>query len=102
MLATYGNEENEEEEGGTRVYAKKDSQLYGDDRHEKFVSSQFMKKYIHVARNIKVSFIKSYYSIKSLVFFVAYFSILCIIVTLTWNHKVMMRCDTIKQACPEM
>jgi len=53
LLATYGNEENEEEEGGTRVYAKKDSQLYGDNRHEKFVSSQFMKKYIHVARNIK-------------------------------------------------
>ena len=57
LLATYGNEENEEEEGGTRVYAKKDSQLYGDNRHEKFVSSQFMKKYIHVARNIKVSLI---------------------------------------------
>ena len=54
LLATYGSEETEEEEGGTRVYAKKDSQLYGANRHEKFVSSQFMKKYIHVARNIKV------------------------------------------------
>jgi len=53
LLATYANEETEEEEGGTCVYAKKDSQLYGDNRHEKFVSAQFMKKYIHVARNIK-------------------------------------------------
>ena len=53
-MATYANEETEEEEGGTRVYAKKDSQLYGDNRQEKLVSAQFMKKYIHVARNIKV------------------------------------------------
>jgi len=67
-LTTYTAEENEEEEGGTRVYAKKDSQLYGDNRQEKFVSAQFMKKYIHVARNIKVclhySFLKNNYKVK--------------------------------------
>jgi len=54
VLATYTNEENEEEEGGTSIYAKKDTQLYGNsNKHEKFVSGKFMKKYIHVARNIK-------------------------------------------------
>lgn len=55
-LSTYANEEQEEQEGGTPLYAKRDNQLYGaKSKKERFVSAQFMKKYIHVARNIKPS-----------------------------------------------
>ncbi|XP_065652017.1 DNA replication licensing factor MCM3 isoform X2 [Hydra vulgaris] len=44
----------QDDEEVTRVYAKKDSQLYGEgSKKEKFVSIPFMKKYIHVAKNIK-------------------------------------------------
>lgn len=53
VLATYNVEEDEPQEG-THVYAKKDTQLYGEkSKHERFVSMPFMKKYIHVAKNIK-------------------------------------------------
>lgn len=52
VLATYA--EQTEDEGETEIYAKKDTQLYGDkDKQELFVSVKFMKKYIHVAKNIK-------------------------------------------------
>jgi len=55
VLSTYNTEQNEEEQE-TEIYAKKDTQLYGEtDKQEQFVSVQFMKKYIHVARNIKPS-----------------------------------------------
>ena len=56
VLATYNAEEEQESEEGTRIYAKKDAQLYGTSKHKKdrFVSLPFMKKYIHVARNIRV------------------------------------------------
>jgi len=54
VLATFADEEEESEEG-TQVYAKADAQLYGTRRSkkDKFVSIPFMKKYIHVAKNIK-------------------------------------------------
>ena len=60
MLATY-NAEDEETDEGMQVYAKKDAQLYGErNSKDKFVSMPFMKKYIHVAKNIKVLFFKWY------------------------------------------
>jgi len=53
VLTTY---EDQGEEGETEIYAKKDTQLYGEkDKNEQFVSVKFMKKYIHVAKNIKPS-----------------------------------------------
>lgn len=56
VLATYNADEEQEEEEGTKVYAKKDTQLYGEkNMHERFISMPFMKKYIHVAKNIKPS-----------------------------------------------
>ena len=56
VLATYNAEEEEESEEGTQVYAKQDAQLYGSrrDTKQRFVSIPFMKKYIHVAKNIRV------------------------------------------------
>ena len=47
----------EDDEEDTQIYAKKDAQLYGKerDRKDKFVSIQFMKKYIHLAKAIRVS-----------------------------------------------
>jgi len=53
VLSTYNTDQTDEEQE-TEVYAKKDTQLYGEsDKQEQFVSVQFMKKYVHVARNIK-------------------------------------------------
>ena len=48
----------EENEDDAQIYAKKDAQLYGKerDRKDKFVSIPFMKKYIHLAKAIRVSF----------------------------------------------
>eukprot|EP00794_Sanderia_malayensis_P011928 gene11928-13163_t len=45
----------EDEEEDAPVYAKKDAQLYGkqSSKKDKFVSIQFMKKYIHLAKAIK-------------------------------------------------
>lgn len=55
VLSTY-NTDQAEQEKETEIYAKKDTQLYGEaDKQEQFVSVQFMKKYIHVAKNIKPS-----------------------------------------------
>ena len=46
----------EDEEEDTQIYAKKDAKLYGKekDRKDKFVSIPFMKKYIHLAKAIRV------------------------------------------------
>ncbi len=46
----------EDEEEDAPIYAKKDAQLYGkqSNKKDKFVSMQFMKKYIHLAKAIKV------------------------------------------------
>ena len=46
-------EEEEGEEEEVMVFDKHDSLLHGDSRADKFVSSKFMKKYIHVARALK-------------------------------------------------
>jgi DNA replication licensing factor MCM3 len=52
VLTTYADQA--EDEGETEVYAKKDTQLYGErNKNEKIISVKFMKKYIHVAKNIK-------------------------------------------------
>ncbi|CAI8024024.1 DNA replication licensing factor MCM3 [Geodia barretti] len=47
------DEEEEEEEEEVMVFDKHDALLHGDSRAEKFVSSKFLKKYIHVARALK-------------------------------------------------
>ena len=46
----------DEEDEETPVYAKKDAQLYGQEaqKKQKFVSMAFMKKYIHLAKAIRV------------------------------------------------
>ena len=46
-------EEEEEEEEEVMVFDKHDFLLHGENRAEKFVSSKFLKKYIHVARALK-------------------------------------------------
>ena len=48
-------EEEEEEEEEVMIFDKHDAILHGEDKAQKFVSSRFMKKYIHVARALKVS-----------------------------------------------
>ena len=57
-MLTTGDLDGEDKEEDTQIYAKKDAQLYGkqSDRKDKFVSIQFMKKYIHLAKAIRVSF----------------------------------------------
>jgi len=67
VLATYNAEEEEESEEGTQVYAKQDAQLYGSrrDTKQRFVSIPFMKKYIHVAKNIRPALSKEAASIIS-------------------------------------
>jgi len=67
VLATYNAEEEEEGEEGTQVYAKQDAQLYGSrrDTKQRFVSIPFMKKYIHVAKNIRPALSKEAASIIS-------------------------------------
>ena len=57
-LATGGSEvggqgAGEEEEEEVMVFDKHDTLLHGDSKAEKFVSSRFLKKYIHVARALK-------------------------------------------------
>ena len=47
------DEEEEEEEEEVMVFDKHDSLLHGENKTEKFVSSKFLKKYIHVARALK-------------------------------------------------
>lgn len=47
--------EEEEEEEEVMIFDKHDAILHGEDKAQKFVSSRFMKKYIHVARALKVS-----------------------------------------------
>lgn len=46
-------DEEEEEEEEVMVFDKHDSLLHGENKTEKFVSSKFLKKYIHVARALK-------------------------------------------------
>lgn len=48
-----GQRTEEEEDEGTNIFDKHDNMLHGHSKMEKYVSSQFMKKYIHVARALK-------------------------------------------------
>lgn len=58
MLSTNNPDENEATVQDTPLYEKYDALLHGSSRSktDKIVSMQFMKKYIHVARALKVSF----------------------------------------------
>ena len=49
-----GVEEEEEEDEDVPIFEKHNVILHGQNKMEKFVSSRFMKKYIHVARALKV------------------------------------------------
>ena len=49
-----GRRVEEEEEEEVMIFDKHDAILHGESKAEKFVSSRFMKKYIHVARALKV------------------------------------------------
>ncbi len=57
MLSTRNPDENESTVQETPLYEKYDALLHGSSRlkTDKIVSMQFMKKYIHVARALKVS-----------------------------------------------
>ena len=48
-----GRGEGEEEEEEMTIFDKHDVILHGESKTEKFVSSRFMKKFIHVARALK-------------------------------------------------
>lgn len=50
---THGLEEEEQEDEDTPIFEKHDSLLHGERVTQKFLSSIFMKKYIHVARAMK-------------------------------------------------
>ena len=60
-MLTTGDLNGEDEDDDTPIYAKKDSQLYGkqSNRKDRFVSMQFMKKYIHLAKAIRVSHLRT-------------------------------------------
>jgi len=55
VLAT-NDPDAEEEDEDTPIYEKHDPTLYGPQKSkkDKFISIAFMKKYIHVAKGIKV------------------------------------------------
>ena len=57
MLSTSNPEESESTAQDTPIYEKYDALLHGNSRSktDKIVSMQFMKKYIHVARALKVN-----------------------------------------------
>lgn len=57
LLSTNNPDENEASEQETPIYEKYDALLHGSSRlkTDKIVSLQFMRKYIHVARALKVS-----------------------------------------------
>ena len=59
MLSTNNPDENEAAVQDTPIYEKYDALLHGSSRSktDKVVSMQFMKKYIHVARALKVKLI---------------------------------------------
>lgn len=59
MLSTRNPDENDATAQETPLYEKYDALLHGTSRSktDKVVSMQFMKKYIHVARALKVSII---------------------------------------------
>lgn len=50
---THGFEEEEQEDEDTPIFEKHDNLLHGERVTQKFLSSLFMKKYIHVARAMK-------------------------------------------------
>ena len=50
---THGLEEEEQEDEDMPIFEKHDSLLHGERITRKFISSIFMKKYIHVARAMK-------------------------------------------------
>lgn len=50
---THGLEDEEQEGGDMPIFEKHDTLLHGERITRKFVSSMFMKKYIHVARAMK-------------------------------------------------
>ena len=50
---THGLEEEEQEDEDTPIFEKHDSLLHGKHITQKFLSSIFKKKYIHVARAMK-------------------------------------------------
>jgi hypothetical protein len=56
LLSTNNPDENDAEQQETPIYEKYDALLHGSSRSktDKIVSMQFMKKYIHVARALKV------------------------------------------------
>ena len=56
LLSTNNPEENDAEQQETPIYEKYDALLHGSSRSktDKIVGMQFMKKYIHVARALKV------------------------------------------------
>lgn len=57
LLSTSNPDENEATAQDTPIYEKYDALLHGNTRSktDKIVSMQFMKKYIHVARALKVN-----------------------------------------------
>ncbi len=57
LLSTNNPDESEAQHQDTPLYEKYDALLHGNSRlkTDKIVSMQFMKKYIHVARALKVS-----------------------------------------------
>ena len=65
-----GEGEGGDGEGGedAPIFEKHNTLLHGRDKTEKFVSSHFMKKYIHVARALKVCAIISYYYVCTVYF----------------------------------
>lgn len=50
---THGLEDDEQEDEDTPIFEKHDTLLHGERITQKFLSSTFMKKYIHVARVMK-------------------------------------------------
>ena len=64
LLSTNNPDESEAQHQDTPLYEKYDALLHGNSRlkTDKIVSMQFMKKYIHVARALKVSLFFNSYS----------------------------------------